>query len=145
MKKQYRVKIREDLGFDVRDEAKQLNGHIFWFYDGWLIDADGPEHYYLETAMIPCLKDGTYPIDAPTWIADGDLVPVENKVIKIDGVKGEYNSISEALKEERACSVTKGKDGGFLVAECCDGIYGVTLSKQQLIDYANELLELAES
>ena len=64
------VKIRRDIGKKVKTEAEQIDGKTYMFITGWLMGEDDPCPN--EYAMIP--RDNTYPIDAPPWIASGDLV-----------------------------------------------------------------------
>jgi len=71
--KEYTVKLRRDNGWIVKKEAEQLDGLVFGFTKGWLIDDQ--IIYYGEYAMLPI---GNYPEDAPTWIASGDLELKEN-------------------------------------------------------------------
>jgi len=64
--------IRRELA-EVRPEAEQLDGNIYWFSHGWVIEPNECELYEGENAMLP--RDENYPSDAPTWLASGDLVP----------------------------------------------------------------------
>ena len=69
----FTVKIRRDkrnILRPVRQEAEQLDGKTFLFSYAWTMDEGDP--YPGETAWMP--KDATYPTDAPTWIASGDLI-----------------------------------------------------------------------
>jgi hypothetical protein len=65
------VRIRREIGKEVRPEAEQLEGKSYNFRFGW--DMDETDPYPGEAAMMP--KDPTYPDDAPDWIASGDLIP----------------------------------------------------------------------
>jgi len=65
----YSVRIRREIGREVRPEAEQLDGKCFIFRLGWIMDEEDP--YPGERAMIP--NDFDWPADAPTWIASGDL------------------------------------------------------------------------
>jgi hypothetical protein len=67
-----KVQIRKDFGLPVRSEAEVVDGQMFNFVEGWIID--NAPHYKGEIAMIP--RDETYPIEAPAWIASGDLVEI---------------------------------------------------------------------
>ena len=67
------VKIRREYGIKVKPEAEQIDGKTYAFTQGWVMGKDDP--YPTETAFIP--KDATYPDNAPTWIASGDLVIAE--------------------------------------------------------------------
>lgn len=67
-----RVAIRRDIGRDVRPGAEQLDGRVFVFIYGWMMEDDDP--YPGEVAMIP--DDPTYPVGAPHWIASGDLMQI---------------------------------------------------------------------
>lgn len=68
----YIVRIRRDIGRQVRPEAEAIDGKVFVFRFGWLMNSDDP--YPGEDAMIP--NDFDWPLDAPTWVAAGDLVAV---------------------------------------------------------------------
>jgi hypothetical protein len=68
--KKYLVKIRRDLA-EVKPESEQIDGKAFFFREGWIIGADESIIYGGETAMITI--DNSYPLDAPIWIASGDL------------------------------------------------------------------------
>ena len=72
--KKYRVKLRRDLGLAIRPECEQVDGKVFWFYEGYTIDDIGRGQYWGEKAMVQ--NDTEYPEDAPFWIASGDLEPV---------------------------------------------------------------------
>ena len=74
----YRVKIRRGLA-EVRPNAEQLEGRVFFFREGWVITEEDSSIYASETAMLPITKEGypKYPEDGPIWIASGDLVQVE--------------------------------------------------------------------
>jgi hypothetical protein len=68
----FTVKLRRDLpGGPLRSAAEQLDGKTFAFRFGWHIE-DDDRRYPGEIAWIA--EDGSYPRDAPTWIASGDLV-----------------------------------------------------------------------
>lgn len=57
---------------DVKPEAEQVDGNVYLFRHGWVMDDDDP--FPGEIAWIA--YDPAYPPDAPTWIASGDLVTV---------------------------------------------------------------------
>ncbi len=65
----FTVAIRRNIGRPVRPEAEQLDGKVFIFRMGWLMDEDEP--YPGEQAWVP--NDFDWPADAPSWIAAGDL------------------------------------------------------------------------
>jgi hypothetical protein len=67
--KRYRVAIRRDINMDVKPEAEQIDGNIYLFKKGWVMDED--DKYPEEEALIP--TDANWPADAPGWIASGDL------------------------------------------------------------------------
>ena len=67
------VRIRRNIGKRIRPEAEQLEGKTFKFEFGWVMD-DGNDPYPSETAWLP--SDPAYPVDGPTWIASGDLIPL---------------------------------------------------------------------
>ena len=75
----FTVKIRRDgieVPRPVRPEAEQIDGQTFYFSYGWKMEAD--ESYPGEIAWIA--RDTAYPIEAPTWIASGDLVAIAQPV-----------------------------------------------------------------
>ena len=67
--KRFKVKIRREIGKQVKPEAEQIDGQIFTFIRGWDMEEGDP--YPGETAWCP--RDKSYPLDAPVWIASGDL------------------------------------------------------------------------
>ena len=69
------VKIRRTAGLVVKPEAEAVDGKTFAFQTGWDISSEDSSIYVGETAMIPW--GGNYPVDAPAWIASGDLIPAE--------------------------------------------------------------------
>jgi len=73
MKQKLKVNLRQDWA--IKPEAMQLQGKTFDFMRGWEITNSESSFYAGETAMVPV--DGDYPIDAPTWIASGDLVEAQ--------------------------------------------------------------------
>jgi len=66
-----KVQMRKD--WKIRPEAMQLEGKVFSFVQMWDITEDDSTIYVGEKAMMPV--DPAYPIEAPAWIASGDLVP----------------------------------------------------------------------
>ncbi len=66
----YKVTIRKELA-EVKPEVKQIDGKVYDFRYGWKIEKTDSSIYAGEDAMIP--MDVNYPVDAPTWIASGDL------------------------------------------------------------------------
>ncbi len=68
-----KVNIRMDLG-KVRPEASQIDGNVYYFSFGWIIEESDSSLYVGESAMIP--RDPNYPEDAPNWIASGDLMGI---------------------------------------------------------------------
>lgn len=73
-KKKFKIQIRRNLEADVRPEAELVDGKTFSFTLGWNIGEDDNPLYLGEQALIPD-REG-YPIEAPGWIASGDLVAV---------------------------------------------------------------------
>lgn len=69
----YKIKIRRDLA-EVRASAEIVDGKIFYFEYGWLLTEKETSIYVGENAMLP--RDDTYPLEAPHWIASGDLEEV---------------------------------------------------------------------
>jgi len=69
----FKVRIRRDFG-EVRPEAEAIDGKIYDFNVGWVIERSDHFLYVGEMAMIT--RNSDYPEDAPTWIASGDLIEV---------------------------------------------------------------------
>lgn len=65
----FTVRIRRDIDRGVRPEAEQIDGKTYAFRLGWTMGEDDP--YPGEKAWIPA--DPAYPINAPHWLASGDL------------------------------------------------------------------------
>lgn len=72
--KPFRVEIRRSDNLQVKPEAEQIDGNVYVFREGWVMDEDDTSIYIGETAMIP--NDFEWPADAPDWVASGDLQPV---------------------------------------------------------------------
>lgn len=70
--KAFRVKLRRGPGWKVKPEAECLDGEVFHFQHGWVVESG---KYEGETAWIG-YRDSSYPPSAPTWIASGDLEEV---------------------------------------------------------------------
>ena len=68
----YRVKLRRSDKYRVKPEAEQIDGRVFEFAEGWEMDESDTSIYIGEMAMLP--RDDNYPIEAPGWVASGDLV-----------------------------------------------------------------------
>jgi len=68
----YRVEIRRSDKYRVKPEAEQIDGRVFEFVEGWKMDESDTSIYIGEMAMLPL--DDDYPIEAPIWVARGDLV-----------------------------------------------------------------------
>lgn len=64
------VKIRRELGMEVKPEAEEIDGKTYNFTVGWVMNDE--DAYPTETAYIP--RDPDYPDNAPIWIASGDLI-----------------------------------------------------------------------
>jgi hypothetical protein len=64
------VKIRRDLGISVKPNAEQVDGKTWLFEKLWVFESDD-RRYPSETVYRPV--DARWPIDAPGWIASGDL------------------------------------------------------------------------
>jgi len=69
----YKVSIRRNLA-EVKPEAAEINGNIYKFTEGWVMDKEDTSLYVGETAMLP--DDEAYPYDKLGWIARGDLIRV---------------------------------------------------------------------
>lgn len=68
-----KVTLRTD--WPIKPEAAAIDGMVFSFMKGFDITKDDAKPFYVgEQAMMAI--DPTYPLDAPTWIASGDLTPV---------------------------------------------------------------------
>jgi len=73
-RKRFTVRIRRDIGKEVKPGAEQLDGKTFAFRYGWEMDED--DKYPGEIAWIA--DDTQWPDDAPVWIAGGDLLTPNN-------------------------------------------------------------------
>ncbi len=73
MSQKFKVKLRRGAGWDVKPTAEQLDGRVYLFTTGFVIDDSSI--YEGEMAFIPA--DENYPKDAPVWIASGDLQAVK--------------------------------------------------------------------
>ena len=65
-----------------------------------------------------------------------------------NGVLYECDTIGDGLRCNNVIAVEKYEEGnqsGFLVSEQCDNYYDVLLTKEQLLAWAEELRELANS
>jgi hypothetical protein len=65
----FTIRIRRDIGREIKPEAEQIDGKTYAFRQGWVMDENDP--YPGEEAWIP--HDPAYPVEAPCWIARGDL------------------------------------------------------------------------
>ena len=62
-----------------------------------------------------------------------------------DGERGiSASTMCSALKEARIVSVRL-ETGKIRLTEACDECYSVLITREQLIDFANELIEIAQS
>lgn len=68
-----KMKVAIRNNWEVKPEALQIDGKVFAFKAMYELTEDDTSIYVGETAMMPV--DPSYPADAPTWIASGDLVP----------------------------------------------------------------------
>lgn len=66
-----KVKVRTDLAFKIRRNTEDIDGKVFSFVFGWMLE-DSHDRYPGEEAWLP--RDPEYPSDAPIWLASGDLV-----------------------------------------------------------------------
>lgn len=66
----YKLTIRRNIGRRVRPEAEPLDGKVFKFRPGWLMEESDP--YPGEWAMIPERNQG-WPDEAPVWWSSGDM------------------------------------------------------------------------
>ena len=69
MSQLYKIQIRRNIGRAVKPESEQIDGKSHLFTYGWTMGED--DSYPDEIAYIPD-REG-WPIDAPSWIASGDL------------------------------------------------------------------------
>ncbi len=68
--KRMTVKVRRDIGKEVKPSVEQTDGKTYQFRLGWTMGDNDP--YPDEEAWIA--HDETYPHNAPVWIASGDLI-----------------------------------------------------------------------
>jgi len=74
----FRVKLRSGPGFEVKPEAKPLDGLTLQFEFGWVID-DGDSRYPGESAWLltyNVIDIHKLPPCVPAWLASGDLEPI---------------------------------------------------------------------
>lgn len=64
------VKARTSLAL-TKGSAEDIEGKVYSFAFGWVLE-DNHSKYPGEVAWLP--RDPAYPLDAPTWLAGGDLV-----------------------------------------------------------------------
>lgn len=74
------VKLRRGHRFRVRPEAEALEGLRHEFSFGWDIDEADRLQYAGEVAWVP--SRDSWPDNAPTWLASGDLVEIEHISLK---------------------------------------------------------------
>ncbi len=72
------VCIRRGEGWSVMPSAELVDGNRYTFRFAWVIEEDDSTIYVGETAWAPhptpiSGTDNEWPIDAPLWIASGDL------------------------------------------------------------------------
>ena len=70
----YRVELRRNFA-EIKENAKQIDGKTYNFVEGWVMNNEDTSLYIGEMAMVP--RDENYPMNAPDWIASGDLVEVQ--------------------------------------------------------------------
>ena len=58
------------------------------------------------------------------------------------GIQIRYDSVLEAMDGEQIFSIHKNKDGLFVVTEKCDEYFACTLTRDQLIQLADEIRAL---
>lgn len=66
------IKMRTGDGWKLKLGASQIDGSRLMFRFGWEVD-DPKSIYFGETAWLPVTD---LPENAPSWIADGDLIDV---------------------------------------------------------------------
>jgi len=102
----FKVKIRRNLGLEVKPEAEKIDGCTFMFYYGWTMD--NQDTYPEEIAWIP--RDKNYPVDAPAWIASGDLQTVPDYIKELES---KYKETQDLLKKHKeVLKVLAGVDFG---------------------------------
>ncbi len=69
------VRLRRGEGFNVKPEAEQMDGKELMFRPGWEMTREDTSIYVGEWAMCPerAMPSDDWPVDAPGWIATGDL------------------------------------------------------------------------
>lgn len=72
--------------------------------------------------------------------------PNEKKYIALDwtNTKQETSTVLQVLENAHVFEIEKTEQGNFNFTELCDNYYQVELTREMLIDLANELLELAK-
>jgi hypothetical protein len=86
-------------------------------------------------------------MNTPDTLIGGSLKPVGSAHLVDCNAYGkelvEYQTISQALDDNRIVSVTKEPDGRFQVTERCDDYFSGYLTREQLLAWADELRALA--
>lgn len=70
----FKVRLRRGKGFEVKQSAEVLDGNTYNFIVGWELTEYQEPFMIGEIAMIP--RDDNYPLDAPAWISNADLIEV---------------------------------------------------------------------
>jgi hypothetical protein len=69
-----KMKVTLRTNWPIKPEAAKIDGMVFNFMKAFDITEDDSKPFYVgEQAMMAV--DPSYPLDAPTWIASGDLTP----------------------------------------------------------------------
>jgi hypothetical protein len=68
----FQISIRDIPGKQIKPAARAIDGQRYYFSCGWVMNTD--DKYPGEIAWIA--DDPKYPMEAPIWLASGDLVPV---------------------------------------------------------------------
>lgn len=68
----FKVKLRRGDKFKVKPECEQIDGKVYEFTYGWIIEKSDSKLYAGETAWL--CYDENYPLKG--WMASGDLIPV---------------------------------------------------------------------
>lgn len=66
------------------------------------------------------------------------------EIMTQDGVAS-FESVTAALEGERVLRVSRRDDGTFRIKELCDEYFFIDVTRDQLVEWANELKRLAES
>ena len=54
----------------------------------------------------------------------------------------EFDSLLDALERASVFNIEKIKDGTYMVGECCDNVFGLKLTREQILTLSDEIKNL---